>query len=496
MSTWSTADALPASRPEPSVRDAIGFALTIFTSAFLLFQVEPLISKAILPWFGGSPAVWTTCLLFFQTLLFAGYAYAHCSTRFLSPRAQALLQLGLIAVALVLMPIAPEARLRPSGDADRTLGVLLLLARSVGPAYFVLSSTGPLVQAWFSQAYPGRPPYRLYALSNIGSLLALVSYPFVFEPALTTGAIARLWSWLFAGYAALLALLAWPRLKAQPAEAAHVLAAPLPVEAPSWRQRALWVGLPAFASVALLATTNHVCEDVAVIPFLWVVPLALYLLSFIVAFDGPRWYSRRNFALAGVVLALAVGCVDPLDELCGLLGFELGFRSQLLLDFGLLFVVCMLCHGELVRARPGSARLTEFYLWIAFGGALGGLLVSIVCPNVFATFVEWSLSPPLSLALSVAVLVAQSERKAWRERRARVVAGLFVALGAAAILYSESDEDSAARAGAEFRRNDWGLRIRRAGPVCASSCADSRRGGARSPTARAGAARSAARVLW
>src|SRR6185369_12816431 len=209
MSTSSTARVLPV--PEHGARQALGFALTIFTSAFLLFQIEPLISKVILPWFGGSPAVWTTCLLFFQTLLFLGYAYAHLSTRICTRRQQAILHLALVALALVLMPLAPYAHPKPTGSLHPTLGVLVLLTETVGLPYFLLSSTGPLVQGWFGQAYPGRAPYRLYALSNVGSLLALVSYPFLFEPAFTTHAQARLWSWGFAGYALLLAAGTWSR---------------------------------------------------------------------------------------------------------------------------------------------------------------------------------------------------------------------------------------------------------------------------------------------
>ena len=394
MATWS-AEALPLPRPDPGTRLALGFALTIFTSAFLLFQVEPLISKAILPWFGGSPAVWTTCLLFFQTLLFAGYAYAHLSTRLCPPRVQALLHLGLVALALVLMPLSPGAHGRPSGDADPTLGVL-----------------------------------------------ALVSYPFVFEPAFTTETLARLWSWLFAGYAGLLAVLAWPRLRLEGSAPGLVSGSIHPdAVAPTWRARTLWVALPAFASVLLLATTNHVCENVAVIPFLWVAPLALYLLSFVIAFDGPRWYARRGFAVAGVVLALAVGCVDPLDDLLGAVGLRLGFRELLLLDFGLLFVVCMLCHGELVRLRPSSDRLTEFYLLVAFGGALGGLLVSVVCPAVFSTFLEWSLGSLVAFGLSAAVLFAATPSPAWRSATGRVAVGLLLALGLAGIGYCQIDDD-------------------------------------------------------
>jgi len=401
------AELLPDREQEPGEQLALGFALTIFTSAFLLFQIEPLISKVILPWFGGSPAVWTTCLLFFQTLLFFGYAYAHLSARLFTRHTQALVQLALVALALVVMPLAPQAHAKPTGALHPTLGVLKLLAETVGLPYFLLSSTGPLVQGWFGQAFPGRAPYRLYALSNAASLLALVSYPTLVEPALTTEAQARLWSWGFVAYAALLSFGAWSRLRARVDGPLSERAAPsIPVVSPrpTFARRALWVGLPAFASVHLLATTNHVCENVAVIPFLWVAPLALYLLSFVIAFDGPRWYTRRAFAIACVVLALLVGCIDSVGDGLEHFGVALGFRGLLGLDFSLLFVVCMLCHGELVRLKPSADRLTEFYLWVALGGALGGLFVSILCPALFSTFLEWSLGLLAAFALGLGVL--------------------------------------------------------------------------------------------
>ncbi|HTQ06348.1 MAG TPA: fused MFS/spermidine synthase [Polyangiaceae bacterium] len=444
MNTWSTAEVLPALRREPREVLAVGFALTIFTSAFLLFQIEPLISKVILPWFGGSPAVWTTCLLFFQVLLFLGYAYAHLTTRFLSRSRQTWLHLGLVVCAALLLPPVPGAHARPTAGDDPTLGVFLLLLRSVGLPYFVLSSTGPLVQGWFGQAFPGRAPYRLYALSNLGSLLALVSYPFVVEPAFTTQTQAREWSSGFVLFTLLVGALASGRLRAPPESSPSAAFAPPSAAAspaPTWRRRAVWVGLPAFASAFLLATTNHVCEDVAVIPFLWVVPLALYLLSFIVAFDGPRWYARRTFALSGGLLALAAGCIDPLDELCSALGHGLGFKELVVLDFALLFVTSMLCHGELVRTKPRSERLTEFYLWVAFGGALGGLAVSIVCPAVFSTFLEWPLGLLGSFVLALGVWWSAAESAGWRGRYGLVAKTLVFSLGIVAIAHGQADDD-------------------------------------------------------
>jgi hypothetical protein len=455
MSNSSAADAVPASQGAPSEGLALGFALTILTSAFLLFQVQPLISKFILPWFGGSPAVWTTCLLFFQTLLFGGYAYAHFSTRWLSARWQAVLHITLLALALALLPIAPE-RPPASSALHPTREVLALLARSVGLPYFVLSSTGPLVQGWFSQAYPGRSPYRLYALSNLGSLVALVSYPFVFEPAFSAPVQARLWSWLFGACLALLALGALSRLRLDAPAPARSAAARSERDAtrPTLATRALWLALPAFASALLLATTNHVCENVAVVPFLWVAPLGLYLLSFIIAFDARRWYARSAFAAAGVILALAVGCVDPLDDFVEAgLGFGLNFVVLLVLDFSLLFAVCMTCHGELVRRQPAPAHLTEFYLLISAGGALGGVLVSLVCPALFSTFLEWTLGLLVAFALALGILLTGGPARRFSVRTRLALGVPLGALGLAAIAYYQIEDDPPL----EVARNFYGV---------------------------------------
>ena len=258
---------------------AWAFAAATLLGAFLLFQIQPLISKFILPWFGGAPAVWTTCMLFFQIVLFAGYAYSHLLVSRLSPRGQAALQILLVLAAIAVLPIAPGAAWKPVDGSAPTVRILLLLAATVGLPYFVLSTTSPLVQAWFSRSFPGRTPYRLYALSNFGSLLALLSYPFVFEPAFDLATQSRIWSWAFPVYAILLGLCAaavWRLNRGSPAAGSPSNAEEtsrrkgMRTASPRWSQRVLWLLLPACASLVLLATTNHVCQDVAVVPFLWV----------------------------------------------------------------------------------------------------------------------------------------------------------------------------------------------------------------------------------
>jgi hypothetical protein len=379
------------------------YALTIFTGAFLLFQVQPLIGKYILPWFGGGPGVWTTCMLFFQVLLLGGYAYAHFTSRWLKPRTQAIVHLVLLAAALALLPITPNDAWKPHGAGNPTLEILTLLAVSLGLPYFVLSATGPLIQQWFSRAKPGVSPYRLYALSNLGSLLALVSYPFFFETHFTRKIQAGMWAWGLVAYVlccGFCAVRLWrsegqrqnAEGRMQNAEAGMAESAPGTAPAPainsqpSTLNHLLWLLLPACASVLLLATTNKLCQDVAVIPFLWVVPLAIYLLTFIICFDSPRWYVRFPFTLA---------LIAALGGLCWALsnGSDLVLSKQLALYCGGLFICCMVCHGELYRLKPDPRHLTGFYLMIAAGGALGGLFVAVAAPLLFTDYFElhWGL---------------------------------------------------------------------------------------------------------
>ncbi len=450
MSNASTVVAIPTQPEREGTWLALSFALTVFVSAFLLFQIEPLISKFILPWFGGSPAVWTTCLLFFQVVLFCGYAYAHLSTRWLSPRARALVHCALLGGALVLLRIAPGEQFKPVNADDPTGRILWLLSATVGLPYFALSSTGPLLQAWFSAAYPNRSPYRLYALSNLGSLIALLSYPFLFEPAFDVVTQARLWSWGFGAFALLCAVCA---VRALPAlrDSVASLSANLAARS-SWPDRLRWVLLPACASLALLATTNHVTADVAVIPFLWVVPLSLYLLSFIVAFDHARWYRRRLFAGLTVVLCLALGCLDPLRDALDAVRYDFTFVDSLVLHFGALFCMCMLCHGELVRSRPAPVHLTEFYLLSAAGGALGGVFVSLLAPALFSTFLEWTIALLLAFGLGVAVCCARATQQGLSKGRAGLIAA-FALAGLGGIAYFQADDDSPV----DIRRNFYGV---------------------------------------
>jgi hypothetical protein len=406
----------------------IFYASTVFISAFLLFLVQPLIARCILPRFGGSPGVWTACLLFFQVLLTAGYGYAHLLAVRCARRTQAAVTLALLLLTLALLPITPSNSLAAENLTTPTWDIWKLLIASVGACYFLLSSTAPLLQSWFSRNWPDSSPYRLYTLSNLGSLLAIVSYPLVIEPGLGLNLQTRLWSWFYVVFAILCgtcACILWkkptnetisnpcrderPRLPQNrsftgsagvspasnpPKPQAELIdngplrktlspAGETPAR-PVKSDRIMWLCLTALSSVILMATTNQLCLDVAVVPLLWLLPMGLYLLSFILCFHSEHWYSRMCFGIA-LAAALAQTCVVLYN------GVYTGLNIQILSHCFTLFICCMICHGELVRLKPDSRHLTSFYLTISAGGALGGIFVSLIAPRIFPAFWEFHL---------------------------------------------------------------------------------------------------------
>jgi len=419
-------------------------AVTIFLSAFLLFQVQPVISKMILPWFGGGPAVWTACMLFFQLVLLGGYAYAHLLVSRSRSLPTTLFHLALLAAALLTLPITPADTWKPLDGTQPTWNILVLLAVNVGLPYFLLSSTGPLLQAWYHRVLPGGTPYRLYALSNVGSLGALLTYPFLFEPRLTTDAQGALWSALFGVFAVLSGGLAIATYRAtagaEPPSGGTTddqKSSGLEAEEPTSLDRRLaWLLLPALASMMLLAVTNHVCQDIAVVPFLWVIPLSLYLLSFIICFDRSWWYRRRIFGFA-TSIALSLLCYllaeeaveSALESVCGMIARPVGWfhealaarLTDVIFDFGwdeyldelageagfylvVLFLICMVCHGELARLKPPPSQLTSFYLMVSAGGALGGIFVALIGPQIFSTYLELSIGLVVAFMLALGVV--------------------------------------------------------------------------------------------
>ncbi len=392
----------------------IRYALTIFLGACLLFQVQPLIGKHILPWFGGVPAVWTTCMLFFQSLLLVGYAYAHCMTLWLRPRAQCATHLVVLLISGALLPIAPAAAWKPTDSSFPIARILLLLLVSVGGPYLVLASTSPLLQSWFSKTHPGRSPYRLYSLSNAGSLLGLCAYPFLVEWMWTLQVQINVWSSLYGLYLVLCGFCAldlWREGQKEVGPAAkpdhNRIDTPLGNQSapssPNLFDMVLWLALSTCGSVMLLATTNRMCQDVASIPFLWVLPLGLYLLSFIVLFGREELYSRSWFSLA---MMLAVG----VEVVLRFYTLSLGISLQIALNSFVLTVVCFVCHGELVHLKPSARHLTLFYLTMSAGGALGGILVTIGAPLLFSEYYEFSIG----LGASMVLLLVTYRRDHWK----------------------------------------------------------------------------------
>ena len=401
-------------------------ALTIFISAFLLFQVQPLISKFILPWFGGSPAVWTTAMLFFQCTLFLGYVYSHLLFSRLSLAKQVRVHLVLLALASIMaFFVIPLDSLKPSGTEDPTLRILTLLTLCVGLPYAVLSTTGPLIQAWFSRAYPGLSPYRLFSLSNMGSLIALGSFPFLFEPFMELKTMGRFWMigfWVFAGLCATcgMSMLGLPQNESGSKESSEVNAGG---SSPLWWQRLAWVGMSGLSSLMFIATTNHVCHDIATVPFLWIIPLALYLVTFIICFDHPRWYIREFWC--GL-------CVVAITTL--VLDLDWGFAMNLGIHFGTMFLICMVCHGELVTLRPENRKyITEYYLLISAGGALGGLFITLIATRYFDEYYEWPLGLLLSFAIAGGVLGAVANRKRWMGEASPWICSIGVVLATGVI---------------------------------------------------------------
>lgn len=384
------------------------YAATIFLGAFLLFQVQPLIAKRILPWFGGTAAVWTTCMLFFQTVLVGGYLYAHYTSARLSSRAQSLLHLLLLGASLLALPILPDESWKPTGAENPTVRILALLALTVGPPYLLLSTTGPLVQSWFARARPGDSPYGLFSLSNAASLLALLSYPVLVEPWIGLRGQAWLWSAVYAAYALICGACAW-RSRLLSWTAPQATADAPPAARPAWTLYAMWTALGACPSILLLAVTYYLTKDVAPIPFLWVLPLAAYLLSFILAFDMRRWYHRLWY-LPPAAAALAAMAYE--------MGRDDGLRipARIAIHTAGLFVCCMVCHGEAALARPHPRHLTGFYLMLSVGGALGGVFAALVAPYCFPLEIELPLGMVLFGLLLLAVHRSDRESPLYRLR--------------------------------------------------------------------------------
>jgi hypothetical protein len=419
-----------AARIEDCGAGRVSFALAIFVSAFLLFQVQLLLGKEVLPLFGGASAVWTVCVFVFQLLFLAGYGYSHGLAMRLPLRKQVTVHGSLLGVSAIFIailayirsvPIGSAANWQPKPGADPAWAITEFLMSAIGLPFFLLSATSPLLQHWFARAGPKRLPYRLYALSNAGSLLGLVSYPTLVEPHIPLS--TQRWAWVV-GYGLFLVCYFFStRSVLRSAAPAGLRQKAIPNlrlrgRTVGWPLRLQWIGLAACASVLLLATTNLVCQDIAVSPFLLVLQLSLYLLSFIVCFESDRWYRREIFYPA---FALAIAFVIVIS----LPNATYSFMTQLAAYSAVLFAGCMVCHGEAARTRPHSESLTTFYLSIAIGGTLGGVAVSLLAPRIFPNYWEY----PLAVLGCIAVLwsVSVRERSSWWYRGRASLALLLLA---------------------------------------------------------------------
>ena len=444
---------LPHNDPGPGPLFTARYAAAIFLGAFLLFQVQPLLAKAILPWFGGTPAVWTTCMLFFQVLLLAGYLYAHLLNTRLTPRAQVFTHLALLLLSLGFLRILPSDAWRPSGYESPAWRILALLSINIGVPYLILAATSPLLQAWFRGAAPRRSPYRLYALSNAGSLLALLSYPFLFEPFLPLKDQAFGWGALYAAFALACGSCAVSFLRsagqaASPAPVPPEATAPVKPKPPGWRLWSLWVVLAACGSALLLATTNQLTQNVSVVPFLWIVPLSLYLFSFILCFDGERWYTRRTWTIF-----LAFACAGVWYLLHA--SVDVTLVMQVLICSLTLFIACMVCHGELAAHKPPPEYLTGFYVLVSAGGALGGLLVAVAAPLLLNGPWEYHLAWLLLPAVMLGIVMREGWRL-WRPGKNGYAVAVFLALYGwfAYALYSEYESETLSLV--DMQRNFYG----------------------------------------
>ena len=419
------------------------FGASILGSAFLIFLIQPMVAKRILPWFGGVPAVWMICLAFYQTTLFVGYAYAHALVRFVPSSGQAVIHAVLLLGAFALLPILPTRGWEAAEIEDPLWRIVTLLFSQIALPFLALSATGPLVQAWFARRWPDQSPYALYALSNAGSLFALLAFPFLLEPRFALTAVGGAWDSAFIvvglGVATCGFLARGLRPVASPgaSEAATRVEAEVEVNG---RSVLIWVLYSATAVVLMMGVSNRLCLDVASVPFLWILPLGTYLITLILCFSSERMYSRSVWVV-GSVVSLVIGLVTkiPISSMntsvwtvLESVQFQVPFYTFLLFSF------CMVLHGELYRWRPAPQRLTLFYLSTSGGGALGGLFVGLAAPFLFYDYHELEFGILLLLPCIAAAMIGAQPAPGQSDdgviHPPRVRGGRFAALAAVLLI--------------------------------------------------------------
>ncbi|HEY1474923.1 MAG TPA: hypothetical protein VGF53_12665 [Pseudolabrys sp.] len=400
------------------------FAAALFVSALLLFAIQPMFTKMVLPRLGGSPSVWSVAMVAFQSFLFIGYVYAHVLTRALAPPRAAILHLGVLALVALSLPLGIAKGFDMPPTDGVTVWLLGLFAASIGLPFIALSATAPLLQNWFAATgHPqARNPYVLYAASNVGSFCALLAYPFALEPFLSLPEQGILWS---AGYATLAVGICVSGFSVVRLVDGSPAVAPAQDQPPAIRERMLtwsiWTALMAVPAGLCIAVTAFITTDLAAAPFLWVLPLALYLLTFVAVFRERAWITHAR------VLRLLPFVIAPLaiSKLCG---GVVPWAAIILLNLAAFVLIALACHGEAYRRRPEPSRLTEFYLWTSFGGVVGGVFAGLVAPNVFNNVYEY----PILIAAGLLVLPGTFAGGAWRFVREAapplIVAAVVIAL--------------------------------------------------------------------
>ncbi len=393
-----TSDAVLAAKPVGMTAEIAPYAISIFVSATLLFLVQPIVAKQLLPGFGGGAGVWMLCLVFFQTVLLFGYWYAHWSIAKLSRKAQALTHVALLGLSTLALWLNTGIGTHPAVVQHPALAVLGYIAASVGFPYLVLSSTSPLLQAWYATPERGRIPYRLFALSNLGSLLALLAYPFAIEPSLDTRMQMEAWR---VAYSLFALSCSWVAMRAWTATADGAADRPSGRFHAGLSRRTSWVLLPACSSMLLMAVTSELCQDIAPVPLLWLAPLTIYLASFILCFEHDGLFQPKVYRLLAPLALLAV-LVIPGAHIPPIPGISIILTA--------LFVLCTFLHSQLVQLKPDTSGLTSFYLSVSLGGALGGVFTGLVAPAIFPDYFELQVAVAIALVLVLRFLMGYRSR--------------------------------------------------------------------------------------